>query len=155
MAGDLTFRSDVYSWGRYPRQRHHVHTLWDRHQSLPAFAAPALPYGNGRSYGDVCLNDGGVLLHTRRLDRFIAMDANRGLLTCESGVALEQVLDLIVPRGWFLPVTPGTKFVTIGGAIANDVHGKNHHRVGTFGHFVRRFELLRSDGRRMTCSAQG
>jgi len=116
------------------------------------FAAPALPYGNGRSYGDVCLNDGGVLLHTRRLDRFIAMDANRGLLTCESGVTLEEVLDLIVPMGWFLSVTPGTKFVTVGGAIANDVHGKNHHRVGTFGHFVRRFELLRSDGQRMVCS---
>jgi FAD/FMN-containing dehydrogenase len=80
------------------------------------------------------------------------MEANRGLLTCESGVTLGQVLDLIVPKGWFLPVTPGTKFVTVGGAIANDVHGKNHHRVGTFAHFVRRFELVRSDGCRMICS---
>lgn len=111
-----------------------------------------LPFGNGRSYGDVCLNDGGVLLNCRRLDRFIKFDPETGILRCESGVLLSEILKLIVPRGWFLQVTPGTQFVTVGGAIANDVHGKNHHRNGTFGRHVRALELLRSDGARLVCS---
>jgi FAD/FMN-containing dehydrogenase len=92
------------------------------------------------------------LLDCRKLDRFVNFDAETGVLRCEAGVTLEQILEFAVPRGWFLPVTPGTKFVTIGGAIANDVHGKNHHRGGTFGCHVRCFELLRSDGTRRQCS---
>lgn len=139
------------SWGRYPKARHEVVVLRDRSGALPSGTRPMLPYGNGRSYGDVCLNDDGVLLHTRGLDRFIAFDAETGRLACEAGVLLSEILDLVVPRGWFLPVTPGTKFVTIGGAIANDVHGKNHHGAGTFGGHVLRFELLRSDGSRLRC----
>jgi FAD/FMN-containing dehydrogenase len=111
-----------------------------------------LPFGNGRSYGDVCLNKGGLLLDARGLDRFIAFDPIKGILRCESGVLLGEILDLIVPRGWFPPVVPGTRFVTIGGAIANDIHGKNHHSAGTFGCHVRSLELLRSDGQRLLCS---
>ena len=113
-----------------------------------------LPFGNGRSYGDSCLNLGGALLQTRGLDRFIAFDRDTGVLACEAGVLLSDILRLVVPAGWFPPVTPGTAFVTVGGAIANDVHGKNHHRVGTFGGHVRRFELLRSDGERLLCSRE-
>jgi len=119
---------------------------------LPVIERSLLPYGNGRSYGDSCLNDGGALLHTRGLDRFIAFDPTTGMLRCEAGVLLSEILELIVPQGWFLPVTPGTRFVTVGGAIANDVHGKNHHRAGTFGAWIRGFELLRSDGSRHRCS---
>ena len=111
-----------------------------------------LPYGNGRSYGDACLNDGGTLLHTRGLDRYIAFDPASGILRCEAGVLFADILDFAVPRGWFLPVTPGTRFITVGGAIANDVHGKNHHGAGTFGEHLLRFELLRSDGTRIECS---
>jgi FAD/FMN-containing dehydrogenase len=111
-----------------------------------------LPFGNGRSYGDSCLNDGGLLLDMRGLDRLISFDRQRGLICCEAGVLLGEILDLAVPAGWFLPVSPGTKFVTVGGAIANDVHGKNHHRAGSFGCHVTRFELLRSDGSRRICS---
>ena len=111
-----------------------------------------LAYGNGRSYGDVCLNDGGTLLHTRGLDRYIAFDPASGILRCEAGVLFADILDFAVPRGWFLPVTPGTRFITVGGAIANDVHGKNHHGAGTFGEHLLRFELLRSDGTRIECS---
>src|SRR6202012_329839 len=99
-----------------------------------------------RSYGDSCLNDGGALLHTSGLDRFIDFDSETGVLRCEAGGTLAQILELGVPRGWFLNVVPGTKFVTVGGAIANDIHGKNHHRKGTFGNHVPRLELLRSDG---------
>ncbi len=80
------------------------------------------------------------------LDRLIAFDTQTGLLEAEAGISLKQILDFAVPRGWFLPVTPGTQFVTLGGAIANDVHGKNHHTAGTFGRWVRGFELLRTDG---------
>ncbi|MBB3189398.1 FAD-binding oxidoreductase [Halomonas cerina] len=112
---------------------------------------PLLPYGNGRSYGDVCLNDHGTLLVTRGLDRFIDFDPQTGLLRCEAGMTLAEVLALVVPQGWFLPSTPGTRQVTVGGAVANDVHGKNHHAVGSFGHHVRALELLRSDGEVITC----
>lgn len=117
---------------------------------LPA-AGTLLPYGMGRSYGDVALNDSGYALLTRRLDRFIAFDPASGLLQAEAGVTLDEILALVVPHGWFLPVTPGTRFVTLGGALANDVHGKNHHIAGCFGGHVTRFELLRSDGERIEC----
>lgn len=116
-----------------------------------AFRRPALAYGNGRSYGDSCLNDGGTLIAGRELEQILAFDRESGLITCEAGVLLDTVLNLVVPHGWFLPVTPGTAFVTVAGALANDVHGKNHHREGTFGRHVRAFELVRSDGRRLTC----
>ncbi len=145
------------SWGRYPQVRHRgVLPLHWRHElpDLGGLDAPVLPYGQGRSYGDVCLNEGGYLLDVAPLNRFLAFDPETGVLRCEAGVTLDQILKLVVPRGWFLPVTPGTKFITVGGAIANDVHGKNHHRAGTFGRHVLRFELLRSDGRRLLCSPQ-
>jgi FAD/FMN-containing dehydrogenase len=140
------------SWGRYPHTTQQILTVADRHQPLQATIAPCLPYGNGRSYGDSCLNDGGVLLHTRGLDRFIAFDPATGIICCEAGVLFAEILDISVPQGWFLPVTPGTRYVTVGGAIANDVHGKNHHRAGTIGHYVTELELLRSNGQRLRCS---
>lgn len=112
-----------------------------------------LPYGAGRSYGDSCLNTGGLLLGMGALDHFISFDHESGLLACESGVTLAAIIDLALPHGWFLPVTPGTKFVTLGGAIANDVHGKNHHREGTLGAHIVSLELLTSDGARHICSA--
>ncbi len=143
------------AWGNLPAKPAAAERWWaERHAPLPWCEGPLLAYGNGRSYGDVCLNSGGTLLRTRGLDRFIAFDASTGILHCEAGVLLAEILDIFVPRGWFLPVTPGTRFVTVGGAIANDVHGKNHHVAGTFGCHVRRFDLLRSDGSRLSCSAQ-
>ena len=140
------------SWGRYPAASQRVVAPSQRELPVAARDDRWLPYGNGRSYGDSCLNDGGTLVHTRRLDHFMGFDANTGVLRCESGVQLADILALAVPHGWFLPVSPGTRFVTVGGAIANDVHGKNHHISGTFGEHVRSFELLRSDGRRLLCS---
>lgn len=145
------------SWGRYPRVNQEAVRLTRREAGLPLSADDdrrALPFGNGRSYGDSCLNDGGLLLDCRGLDHFMAFDRDSGVLRCEAGVLLSEILPLIVPAGWFLPVTPGTKFVTVGGAIANDVHGKNHHRAGTFGRHVNCLELLRSDGTRMLCSPE-
>lgn len=106
-----------------------------------------------RSYGDVGLNAGNALLVARYLDRILKFNPETGLIRCEAGFALAQLLEFCVPRGWFPPVLPGTKFVTVGGAIANDIHGKNHHVAGTFGCHVPRFELVRSDGTRIICSA--
>ncbi|MEO6324676.1 MAG: FAD-binding oxidoreductase [Thermoanaerobaculia bacterium] len=143
------------SWGRYPRvEPARVVPLFWGNQPLPARSAgeSLLAFGQGRSYGDSCLNAGGTLLDTAALSRFIAFDEAAGLLRCESGTTFAEILDVIVPRGWFLPVSPGTRFVSVGGAIANDVHGKNHHVAGTFGAHVTRFELERSDGTRLVCS---
>lgn len=140
------------SWGRFPRATQGAVSLhWRAGAALPG-ARPLLGYGLGRSYGDSCLNDGGTLVVARGLDHLLDLDAAEGLLTCEAGVSLGEILARIVPRGFFLPVVPGTQFVTVGGAIANDVHGKNHHRVGTFGCHVESLELLRSTGERLTCS---
>jgi FAD/FMN-containing dehydrogenase len=143
------------SWGRQPRAEQDVLRLWSRHEPFPNASIDgktALPRGNGRSYGDSCLNDGGILIDMRGLDRFIAFDPDTGILRCEAGVLLAEILELVVPQGWFIASTPGTRLITVGGAVANDVHGKAHHRDGTFGRHVRCFELLRSDGSRLLCS---
>jgi FAD/FMN-containing dehydrogenase len=145
------------SWGRYPKVKHTnvIPIFW--HSEVPpldGFSRPLLPFGQGRSYGDSCLNEGGILLDTAALSRFMAFDEQRGIIRCEAGTTFAEILDLIVPHGWFLPVTPGTKYVSVGGAIANDIHGKNHHRAGTFGRHVMKFELLRSNGERYVCSPE-
>jgi len=144
------------SWGRYPKVSHlgeltpySVDRVGDTIKSVNSLI---LPRGMGRSYGDSCLNKGGYLLSTKLLNKFKQINPETGILSCESGVTLDEILKIFVPMGWFLPVTPGTKFVTVGGAIANDVHGKNHHKEGTFGNHVIRFELERSDGARIICS---
>ena len=145
------------SWGRFPKVKHTevVPVFWRTQvPDLAGFGKPVLPFGMGRSYGDVCLNEGGVLLDASYMSRCIDFDEENGLLRCEAGATLDEILKLVVPKGWFLPVTPGTKYVTLGGAIANDVHGKNHHKAGTFGRYVTRFELLRSDGERLICSPE-
>ncbi len=147
--------SSFESWGRYPKYRAHVVPMhWQR--DFPANIAGlhngALPVGMGRSYGDSCLLKEGNLLVTTGMNRLLHFDAETGILTAEAGVTLAQILDFAVPRGFFLPVSPGTKYVTLGGAIANDIHGKNHHVNGTFGRHVTEFELVRSDGSRRLCS---
>jgi FAD/FMN-containing dehydrogenase len=105
----------------------------------------------GRSYGDVCLNPGGTLWDLRSLDRFIAFDEQTGRLRCESGMLLREIQRFGVTRGWMLPVVPGTQYVTVGGAIANDVHGKNHHRYGCFGDHVIQLTLARTSGEVLNC----
>jgi FAD/FMN-containing dehydrogenase len=143
------------SWGRYPRHDARVvplHWQSDFYAVIANLHDSALPVGTGRSYGDVCLLKDGTLLQTTGMDRLIAFDPATGILTAEAGITLAQILDFAVPRGFFLPVTPGTKYVTLGGAIANDIHGKNHHVAGTFGCHVTQFELVRSDGSRRLCS---
>ena len=135
-------------------EEHEVVALSDRGQmqaSLKKAATPVLAHGAGRSYGDVCLNPKGTLWITTGLDRFITFDDCTGRLVCEAGVLLRDIQRLVVPRGWILPVTPGTQLVTVGGAIANDVHGKNHHVLGSFGDHVRSLTLIRTDGEVILC----
>ncbi len=150
MAGSPVVRSMTTSWGRVARASSQVSEPAHLEDLARAFrsesADQALAYGLGRSYGDVCLNDGGRLLRTGRLDRIIAADWTTGVVRAEAGLTIGALLSVGVPRGWFVPVTPGTKFVTLGGAVANDVHGKNHHAAGTFGCHVRAIGLLRNDG---------
>lgn len=140
-------------WGRYPQTPQKADVVAWRPEKLGLEpAVSVLPYGKGRSYGDVCLNSRGRLLDVSGLNRFISFDENTGILQCEAGVTLGDILEVTSPKGWFLPVVPGTQHVTAGGAAANDIHGKNHHREGTFGRHILSFELLRSDGAVYVCS---
>ena len=131
-------------WGR-GYSASHTHAFANGSTFASSAATSFLPRGLGRSYGDVCVNDGGTLLHTFRRDRLLAFDETEGVLACEAGASLADIAEAMLPRGWFPPVVPGTRYVTVGGAIANDVHGKNHHVNGTFGRFVREIKLSRSD----------
>lgn len=144
----------VASWGRLSAEPHHVVVLNDPARIkdlLGRGAHPGVAYGMGRSYGDACLNPEGTLWLTTALDHFIAFDDNSGRLVCEAGVLLRDIQRLAIPRGWMLPVTPGTQLVTVGGAIANDVHGKNHHVLGSFGDHVQSLALVRTDGEVIQC----
>ncbi len=143
--------SKLQSWGHYPYAPQSSHPLSWRDAVQAALdqtrerSGTTLAFGNGRSYGDSCLAATDHVLHMRGLGRFISADWTTGIVRAEAGVTLGEVLAQSIPRGWMLQVTPGTQFVTLGGAVANDVHGKNHHVRGTFGRHVRRFSLLRSD----------
>jgi len=139
------------SWGRVLRAEHRV-AKPDFTDELGALVTqlspedPGLAVGLGRSYGDSNLNPGGRILDMTGLDRLISFDPISGVVRGEAGISLSQVLRALVPAGWFLPTTPGSRFVTLGGAVANDVHGKNHHSAGSFGNSVRRLKLRRTDG---------
>jgi FAD/FMN-containing dehydrogenase len=148
---------NIASWGRLDSYPHQAVTLDDpRHvaSKIAASNLPGLAHGMGRSYGDVCLNPGGTLWMTTGLDHLVAFDEANGRLICEPGVLLRDIQRAFIPRGWMLPVTPGTQLITVGGAIANDVHGKNHHVFGSFGDHVKRIRLLRTDGEIIECGPE-
>ncbi len=142
----------LLSWGMYPKINNTalkfgtekvLLKLLEGHRELIA-------HGNGRSYGDSALND--YVVHVRPHDYFIDFDEKNGLLHVQAGVLLSEILEAFVPRGWFLKITPGTKLITVGGAIASDVHGKNHHIEGCFSQSVKEFNMMLADGRVVTCS---
>jgi FAD/FMN-containing dehydrogenase len=110
-----------------------------------------ITYGAGRSYGDAALNKKGVLI-SKRLNRFLQFDKGKGILRAEAGVTLAEILDVVVPQGWILPVIPGTKFVSLGGALASNVHGKNAYKEGEFASHVRECVLQLSSGKKVACS---
>lgn len=144
----------ISNWGNYPvidAKLSNFSSL-EEAQRIVQNAEQLIPRGLGRCYGDSALNDS--IISTLKFNRILTFDEQSGTVTCESGVSLAEILDVFVPRGWFLPVTPGTKFVTVGGAIASDVHGKNHHLAGSFSNHVLSFDLLMSDGRVQTCTKE-
>ncbi len=146
-------QATLSGWGQYPAVicRQATPRTMDEVHTLTAEEAALIARGMGRSYGDAALNRH-CTLQMRRMDRMLAFDASAGRLACESGVLLADILSLFVPRGWFPPVTPGTKFVTVGGMLASDVHGKNHHAAGSFGDYVESFDLALADGSTVTCT---
>lgn len=143
------------SWGRYPTAESRIHK--PRHSDelvtlLQSHArAEYIPRGRGRSYGDSAL--AADILCTQACDHFIAFNSEAGLLQCAAGLTLEHLLRAMLPQGWFLPVVPGTCYVSVGGAIASDVHGKNHHLDGSFSEHVESLRLLLANGDILTCSA--
>jgi FAD/FMN-containing dehydrogenase len=143
-------------WGRYPVESCHVFRPEKRSEVAATLASglePSyIPRGLGRSYGDAALNENAGVIWPILLNRFLSFDSAAGVLECESGVSLAEIIQYFLPRGWFLPVTPGTKFVTVGGAIAADIHGKNHHKDGSFSNFVFDFRLLAPTGEVLLCS---
>ncbi|EJM70718.1 FAD/FMN-dependent dehydrogenase [Pseudomonas sp. GM50] len=151
-------KPSLLSWGRYPYNPQHSHACYWRDELPPLLGSVSskyettLPYGNGRSYGDSCLAASDHVINMRSIDRFIHVDWVRGIVIVEAGITLSEVLATAIPNGWFLSVTPGTQFATVGGAIANDVHGKNHHSKGTFGNHLLSFGLERSNEEFLTCS---
>jgi len=145
----------MHGWGRYPVIDAEVYapgSLDDLKTMCATTAAGMTPRGLGRSYGDSSLGE--QMLSSRRLNHFLAFDAATGVLHCEAGVSLSDILQVFVPKGWFLPVTPGTQFVTVGGAIASDVHGKNHHVAGCFCDHVAHLDILLDADRIIRCSPQ-
>jgi len=141
----------ITNWGRYPVVDVPVHTLRGdaSAQALP-HPVPYIPRGMGRCYGDSALGD--AIIACAKQNRFLHFAEDSGILTCEAGVTFADVLTHFVPRGWFPPVTPGTKFVSLGGAVASDVHGKNHHKEGCISDHLLDFRLLTAQGDALMCS---
>jgi FAD/FMN-containing dehydrogenase len=140
-------------WGRFPREECVVFRP-EKQRELQTLAREEnrlLARGLGRAYGDAALNKSATVLQ-ERLNHFLQFDEATGVLECEGGVSLSEIIEVFLPRGWFLPVTPGTKFVTVGGALACDIHGKNHHAVGAFSNFIEAFDLLLAGGEILHCS---
>lgn len=146
-----TLISRISGWGRYPEHESELERP-ERYAGLLPDAPSVIARGQGRGYGDAALNENGRVLLTERINRLLEFDTEQGILRAEAGATLADILEVIVPQGWFLPVTPGTRFVSLGGCVAADVHGKNHHHDGSFGNHVLAIELLLADGSCKTCS---
>lgn len=140
------------SWGGLPTPPQKLLQVHWRDEAAAVVPEAGLVVGNGRSYGDVGLSSNGTVATLQAVNRVLAFDRKTGVLRCEAGATLGQLLNLVLPAGWCLPVLPGTQFVTVAGAIANDIHGKNHHHSGTFGRHIRSFSLQRSSGEVLLCS---
>ena len=146
------FTQKVTKWGNFPVVEKEIKSE-DSIEKIKDFVRnnnEVIARGNGRCYGDASLSE--HIFSTKRLNKFISFDRLNGIIECESGVLLSQILEIIVPQGYFLYVTPGTKFISVGGAIASDVHGKNHHAEGCFSEFVEAFSLLNENSEVITCS---
>lgn len=145
-------KKTIANWGNYPVMETEEKTFSFTEQLNEALSHSdkIIARGNGRCYGDASLSTNTI--STLKYDKILSFDTEKGIFECQSGLMLDKILEVIVPKGWFLPVTPGTKFITVGGAIASDVHGKNHHVDGCFSHHIMEMDVLLADGQTVTCS---
>jgi decaprenylphospho-beta-D-ribofuranose 2-oxidase len=142
----------IANWGNYPKMDSDVRSFTFREQLLELMQLPGsfIARGNGRCYGDASL--AATTVSTLHYNRILSFDTINGIFECQSGITLDRILEVIVPKGWFLPVTPGTKFITVGGAVGSDVHGKNHHVDGSFSNHIVEMDVMLADGNILTCS---
>ena len=145
-------KKKIANWGNYPAMEsdEKSFSFVGQLEELIKTEGSFIPRGNGRCYGDASLGD--KTISTLKYDHVLSFDVDNGVLECECGITLDQLLEIIVPKGWFLPVTPGTKFITVGGAIGSDVHGKNHHVDGSFSNHIVEMDILLANGESTTCS---
>jgi len=145
-------KKHIANWGNYPvvESNEESFSFPDQLRQLMDEQTPFIPRGNGRCYGDASLAK--RTISTLKYNKILSFDAAKGVFACQSGLTLDQILEVIVPKGWFLPVTPGTKFITVGGAVASDVHGKNHHIDGSFSNHILEMDITLSSRETLTCS---
>lgn len=145
-------KKQIANWGNYPAMEADEESFVFDEQldKLVNKQEPFIARGNGRCYGDASL--GNRTISTLKYDKILSFDKQNGIFECQSGITLDQILDVIVPAGWFLPVTPGTKFITIGGGLASDVHGKNHHVDGSISNHVLEMDVVLASDEIITCS---
>lgn len=146
-------KEKIANWGNYPVVESDVRSFSFAEQLNEVLLNndEVIARGNGRCYGDASLAKNTI--STLKYDKILSFDIEKGIFECQSGLTLDKILEVIVPKGWFLPVTPGTKFITVGGAVASDVHGKNHHVDGSFSAHVIDMDILLGDGNVLTCSS--
>ncbi len=145
-------KKEIANWGNYPivESKEHSFSFDDEALNKVKQTGSFIARGNGRCYGDASLAH--ETISTLKYDKILSFDTVNGIFECQSGLTLDRILDVIVPRGWFLPVTPGTKLITIGGAVGSDVHGKNHHVDGSFSNHIVDMDIIQEDGAVLTCS---
>ena len=145
-------KKQIANWGNYPviESNEEFFAFTEQLQELLSRDEPFIPRGNGRCYGDASLAK--TTISTLKFDKILSFDIATGVFKCQSGLTLDQILEVIVPAGWFLPVTPGTKFITVGGAVASDVHGKNHHIDGSFSNHILEMEIVLASKETISCS---
>ena len=145
-------KKSVANWGNYPvmETEERSFSFSEQLQDAVKSGEGVIARGNGRCYGDASLAK--HTISTLKYDKILSFDTVNGIFECQPGIVLDQVLEVIVPKGWFLPVTPGTKFITVGGAVASDVHGKNHHVDGSFSAHILDMDVLLASGETLTCS---
>ena len=147
-------KKQIANWGNYPAIESDEKTFVfdDQLAKLMKDTDSFIPRGNGRCYGDASLASNTISI--LKYDKILSFDEGKGIFECQSGLTLDQILEVIVPKGWFLPVTPGTKFITVGGAIGSDVHGKNHHVDGSFSNQIVDMDVMLANGETVTCSSE-
>ena len=147
-------KSKIQSWGGVQKGKYTLSNPCSNLEIINEFSSNnnLLPFGMGKSYGDVCLNSNGKLISLSKFSKILNSDFKNGIIHCQSGITLKAIQDYIIPNGWMLPVAPGTQYISLGGAIANDVHGKNHFLNGSFGNHVSEITIQRSDESERICS---